>query len=175
MDATALDHLVPCGASRPAAELADADRRLHGLSDAELLALLLAPGCLEADSLRLSHDLLSACGGLAALPGASCAALRHHGLSRDQASALLAACELARRFAREDLPDRITVNRSAALARYLILSYYLPDQEVLGAVFLDASHHLLADREIFRGTFHRVVVEPRQILKEASCAAPTAS
>jgi DNA repair protein RadC len=52
------------------------------------------------------------------------------------------------------------------VVRYLALRYHLRDQEVMGAVFLDARNRLLGDCELFRGTLHRAAVEPREILKE---------
>lgn len=36
----------------------------------------------------------------------------------------------------------------------------------MGAFFCNASHRLLAERELFRGTLHRAAVEPREILRE---------
>ena len=56
--------------------------------------------------------------------------------------------------------------RPAEVARYLLLRYQQRDQEVMGAVFLDARHRLIGEREVFRGTLHRAAVEPREILKD---------
>jgi DNA repair protein RadC len=53
------------------------------------------------------------------------------------------------------------------IARYLVLRYAVRDQEVMGALFLDARHRLLAESEIFKGTLVRAATEPRPIL----CAA----
>jgi DNA repair protein RadC len=144
----------------------DADRHLRDLPDAELLGQLLAGGRTTDDSIRLASDLLSNLGSLAALPGASRPVLRHHGLRDTQASALLAACELACRLARHGIPKRHCLRRPIQVARYLALRYQQRDQEVMGALFLDVRRHLLADQEIFRGTIHRAAVEPREILKQ---------
>ena len=53
-----------------------------------------------------------------------------------------------------------------AVARYLSMRYGCPDQEVMGALFLDARQRLLGESEHFRGTLSRAAVEPRPILKE---------
>jgi DNA repair protein RadC len=37
----------------------------------------------------------------------------------------------------------------------------------LGALYLNARNHLIAEREVYRGTLSRMVVEPRVIIKEA--------
>jgi DNA repair protein RadC len=149
-----------------AAALEDADRHLRNLPDAELLGLLLAGGRSHGDSIRLARQLLSELGGFPALPGCSRSLLRHHGLRDAQVSALLAACELACRLARHSIPNRQCLSRPAEVARFLALRYQQRDQEVMGALFLDVRHHLLADQEIFRGTLYRAAVEPREILKQ---------
>jgi DNA repair protein RadC len=157
---------VPARQLIVAAELDDADRHLRDLPDAELLGLLLAGGRTRADSIHLARHLLAQAGSLAALPGSSRSLLRHHGLRDTQVSALLAACELACRFARSSIPHRLCLNAPTEVARFLTLRYQQRDQEVMGALFLDVRHHLLADQEIFRGTLHRAAVEPREILKQ---------
>ena len=136
------------------------------LSDAELLGAVLASGCVQEESTGLARVLLGELGGLAALPGASEAMLRHGGLHDTQASAVLASCELASRLARQKIPRRRPLERTGDIARYLMLRYQQRDQEVMGALFLDIRHRLLGDQEIFRGTLCRAEVEPREILKE---------
>jgi DNA repair protein RadC len=80
---------------------------------------------------------------------------------------LLAAVELGRRLARDEAFDRESLQSPSLVARYLCLRYRLLDQEVMGALFLDLRHRLIAERELFRGTLDRAAVEPRQIFKEA--------
>jgi DNA repair protein RadC len=136
------------------------------LSDAELVAVLLRSGYSGTSALQLADMLLREHGGLSGLVGASVAHLRRYGLGPAKAAALLAAIEVGRRLAREQLPVRRPLTRPAEVARYLLLQYQLRDQEVMGALFLDVRHCLMGDREIFRGTLHRAAVEPREILKE---------
>jgi DNA repair protein RadC len=142
------------------------ERHLHVLSDAELLGVLLAGGHVQEESTGLAQALLGALGGLSSLPGASGAMLRHGGLHDAQAAALLTACELASRLARQQIPRRRPLAQLDRLALYLMLRYQQRDQEVMGALFLDIRHGLLGDQEIFRGTLCRAEVEPREILKE---------
>jgi DNA repair protein RadC len=157
---------TPAHQRRTPAALEESDQHLRDLPDAELLGLLLAGGRTQADAIRQASHLLDNLGGLAALPTAPRPMLRHHGLRDTHASALLAACELACRLARHSIPDRHCLNRPIEVARFLALRYQQRDQEVMGALFLDVRHHLLADQEIFRGTIHRAAVEPREILKQ---------
>jgi DNA repair protein RadC len=139
------------------------ERHPDAITDAEVLGVLLAGGRLHTGSIRLARELLSDSGGLAALQGASRAMLRHRGLRDTQASALLAALEIACRLARQRIP---ALSRPEEVAHFLALRYGQRDQEVIGALFLDARHRLLGEQEIFRGTLHRAAVEPREILKQ---------
>jgi DNA repair protein RadC len=136
------------------------------LSDAELVAVLLGTGRNGASSLDGALALLRDSGGLAGLPMANPLALRRAGLGPAPVANLLAAVEIGRRLAREELPEREPLGRPSEVVRYLALRYRQRDQEVMGALFLDARNRLLGDREIFRGTFDRAAVEPREILKE---------
>jgi DNA repair protein RadC len=142
------------------------ERHLHTLSDAELLGVVLAGGCVQEESTGLARELLGELGGLSGLPGASGAMLQHGGLRDAQASALLASCEIVIRLARQQIPRRRPLGRTGDVARYLVLRYQQRDQEVMGALFLDIRHRLLGDQEVFRGTLCRAEVEPREILKE---------
>jgi DNA repair protein RadC len=136
------------------------------LSDAELVAVLLRTGHPGCSALQMAGALLAEHGGLSGLVGAQVPFLRRFGLGDAKAAALLAAVEIGRRLAREQLPARQPLARPAEVARYLVLRYQQRDQEVMGALFLDVRHCLIGDREIFRGTLHRAAVEPREILKE---------
>lgn len=137
------------------------------LSDAELVGVLLRTGRAGASAVDMARELLRAAGGLAGLQRASAATLRRRGLGEAKAAAVLAALELARRLARLEVGDREPLAHPEAAARYLALRYGLPDQEVMGALFLDTRNRLLAESEVYRGTLNRAAVEPRGLLKEA--------
>ncbi len=136
------------------------------LADAEVIALLLRTGGRESSALSIAHNLLSTLGGLSGLLGASTGRLRRKGIGEARASVLIAALELARRLARLKVPDRKPMSRPGHVAAYLALRYFSPDQEVIGALFVDARNRLIADREFFRGSLSNATVEPRPLLKE---------
>jgi len=139
----------------------------QALSDAELLGVLLRTGRPGASAVELGRELLRAHGGLAGLVGSGPAGLRLSGLGAAKSAAVLAAIEIGRRLARGQLPDREPLGHPAAVARYLALRFSVPDQEVMGALFLDTRHRLLGESEVYRGTLNRAAVEPRGLLKEA--------
>jgi DNA repair protein RadC len=136
------------------------------LSDAELIAVLLRTGSVGRSAFQMAMELLQDVDGLPGLSGVGARALQRHGLGPAKAASLLAAIELARRLAREEVPQRAPVRRPGDVVRYIALRYHVRDQEVMGAVFLDARNRLLGDCEMYRGTLHRAAVEPREILKE---------
>ncbi len=58
-------------------------------------------------------------------------------------------------------------HRAQQVAQYVWLRYSVQDQEVVGVLLVDARCRLIAERAVYRGTFNRTAVEPREILKEA--------
>jgi DNA repair protein RadC len=136
------------------------------LSDEELVAVLLRTGAPGISVVGMARQLMDQHGGLTGLLGATLATLRRRGLGEAKAASLIAAVEIGRRLAQGEVRNRKVLARPAEVARYLLLRYQQRDQEVMGALFLDARHRLIGEREIFRGTLHRAAVEPREILKD---------
>lgn len=137
-----------------------------GLSDTELVAILLRTGRPGMSVLDLAREVLRGSGGLGGLLGSSSRELRRLGIGPAKAATLLAAIELARRLARAEVPERDLLSHPEAVASFLTLRYASQGQEVMGALYLDTRHRLLQDTEIFRGTLNRAAVEPRAILKQ---------
>jgi DNA repair protein RadC len=139
----------------------------ESLSDAELLAVLLKNGHPGVSALELARELLAEAGGLAGLSVAEALTLRRRGVGDAKLATVLATLELACRLAEARLPDRLPMDQPRDVVRYVTLRYASRDQEVMGAFFLDVRGRLLAERELYRGTLTRAVVEPREVLKEA--------
>lgn len=139
----------------------------EALSDAELLGVLLRTGRRGASAVDLGRELLRTSGGLGGLVGTGSSSLRRAGLGDAKAAGILAAIEIGRRLARGQLPEREPLGHPAAVARYLALRFSVPDQEVMGALFVDTRHRLLGESDVYRGTLNRAAVEPRGLLKEA--------
>jgi DNA repair protein RadC len=116
--------------------------------------------------LAIADDFLAACGGLAGLAGCDLDVIRGQKLGAAQAASLMAAVELGRRLARGALPPE-PLEDPARVARHLYLRYHRLDQEVMGALYLDSRHRRVGESELFRGTWARMLVEPRPILREA--------
>jgi DNA repair protein RadC len=154
-----------------ASDLAPRERLLRhgaqGLSDAELLAVVLRNGSPGLSALGAAQRLLAAAGGLGGLLSADRTSLGDCGAGDGRAAVVLAAAELARRMSRSRIAGRGDLSSAAAVAAYLQLRSGLDEQEVVGALYLNVHNRLLADREIFRGTLTQATVEPRPILSLA--------
>lgn len=85
----------------------------------------------------------------------------------ETATLLLAALEIGRRLAMEEVPRVRPLDKPRAVTTYLALRYLRRTQEVMGALYLDRRHGLIRDHEVFRGCLERAAVEPRPILQEA--------
>ena len=140
----------------------------QSLSDQELLAALLAGRNCQRSTppdRDLAGDLLEQYGDLLGL-----AKTRGGFIPSQDREALLPlamAFEVACRLAKAKIPPRKLMDRPDAVAGYLTLRYGLPDQESMGALFLDVRNRLIAEGEIFRGTLAGAEVEPRTILRKA--------
>lgn len=131
------------------------------LSCVDLLSLLLRGPGTEA----LAGDLLAE--GSADWWQLDAGRLLQRGFDRVNAAIVLAAVELGLRLARVRIPERQILSQTARVADYLCLRYGNPDQEVMGALFLDVRNGLIGEAELYRGCLCRSAVEPRLILKEA--------
>lgn len=136
------------------------------LTDRELIAVLLRTGRPGSSVLRLAEDLLEERGGLAGLLDSGLADLKRNGLGPAKAASLLAAVEIGRRLSSTQL-DRQRMRRPEEVARHVRLTYSRRDQEVMGAFFTDTRGRLISERELYRGTLARALVEPREVLKQA--------
>ena len=137
------------------------------MSDAELLAILLRSSCRGRSASRLADDLLHDLGGLAGLAQVDEQLIDRKGVGKVRAAILLAVREFAARLGRTQLNDRKVLDHPAIVANYIAMRFASADQEVMGVLFLDIRHQLIADRELFRGTLSRIHVEPRQIFRAA--------
>jgi DNA repair protein RadC len=93
--------------------------------------------------------------------------LHRKGLGDSKAASVLASLELAKRLARAEVPRRRPLRNPWDVVSYLFLKYTVRDQEVVGALYMDVRNRLIGEREIFRGTLERAVVEPREIFRDA--------
>ena len=140
------------------------------LSDAELIAVLLR-GRRESSALEMAREIIAEGSGQAGLSLAGLTQPTERLLQRPWFTEvwlrLHAALELGRRVAWSNLANGVLLDRSQLAVEYLMRRYAGSEQEVVGALLVNADNRLIAAEEIFRGTTSRVAVEPRQILRLA--------
>jgi DNA repair protein RadC len=142
-------------------------RGAHGLSDAELIALLLRTGAGERDAVQLARDLLAGYSSLRALLDAPVDELaQQRGIGPAKAATIAAAVALSERYLACAMVREEVFGASADVRRYLRHRLGGRPREVFGALFLDAQHRLIAFRELFQGTVDSATVHPREVLRE---------
>jgi DNA repair protein RadC len=141
----------------------------HGpatLADSELLALVLGTGTRGRNALEVARAVL-ADGLTTAARREWRAHVRVTGIGDAHAAKIAAAFELGRRATRRDLPLEEPVRGPETLAKALMAMHGHHVQERLGAIYLDAKHRIIRERELYIGTLNSAVVGTRDILSGA--------
>ncbi len=141
------------------------------LSDAELLAVILRSGRPGENSLALTQRLLRDAGGvhpLATLTRFTLEELRKiPGIGRVKGMQIQCIGEMARRMAREEARERLTMQSPKTIADYFMEEMCYLGQEEVRAAFLDTKHHLIRDILITRGTANASLITPREVFLAA--------
>lgn len=133
-----------------------------GLSDAELLALLLGGG----RSMQRARNVLDAMGGLSGLSRACAHELRGvPGIGDAAATALVAAVELRRRIDRLELPWGRQLKTPREAETFLRSLLGEQTQENFVIIGLDARQRVRMVRTVGVGTLSRVDVHPREVFR----------
>ncbi len=139
----------------------------RGLSDAELLAVLLGTGIAGKPVMQLASDLVETAGGLRLLMERAPAELaRMSGMGPARAARCMAALEIARRCLEQNLARGDALANPAQTRRFLTARLRHLHYEVFCCLFLDSQHRVIAFRELFRGTIDGASVYPREVLAE---------
>jgi DNA repair protein RadC len=145
------------------------DLGAHGLSTAELLAILLGSGGRDQSAIHLGQAVFTSCGGslrrIARDPVASLTSIPGIGMAR--AVSIHAALELGRRLAGEERQPGAPIQSPRDVVRwYAPRMEDLPVEEFHVAV-LDAQHRLERDITVTRGILNSSLVHPREVFREA--------
>lgn len=145
----------------------------EGLSDAELVAVLLGTGARSEPVSVLASRLLHDLGGIAALSRVGTGALEQvPGVGPTKASRLVAAVELGRRVVARPLPRGTRIGSSREVDAAVRPRLADADVEHFIAIALDAKNRPIGELEIARGGLSACPVSPadvfRALLREAA-------
>ncbi len=140
------------------------------VSDAELLAELLANGIPGKDAIALGRGLVSSAGSLGALvrgpwSGGPARTARpagaHRRTSPGTAGTHRGDPEAGAAQPPEQLSVQPTLTNPCVSGDFLTARLYHLPYEVFGCLYLDNRHHVLGFKEFFRGTVDGTSVHPR--------------
>src|SRR5580704_10954544 len=136
-------------------------RGVDSLTDAEILAILLRTGVRGCNVVELAERLLQTYGNLSHLSRCPVAELsRFKGVGSVKALHLAAAFGLGTRLAAEQVISE-PLNHPEAIYALLGTEMRLLERESLGTPLLDTRFHLIAIREISKGTLNESLAHPR--------------
>ena len=139
-----------------------------GLSDAELLAIVLRVGVKGMSVMDLSRFLLKKFQGFRGLFKASVQELESvAGLGPAKVATLKAVAAVTVRYLAEEMQQGPFIGHSRDVQRLLSGRFRDRDREIFAVVFLDTRHHVLALEEMFHGTLNSATVFPREIVRRA--------
>lgn len=139
-----------------------------GLSDSELLAIVLGTGAKGVTSVRMAEEVLKRFGRVGRLGAADFEELASiHGIGQAKAAQLLAAIELGKRVAGEKAPKRQSLNAPEKVADLMMPKMRHLEREHFMALIVNTKIQLLKLVEIAIGGLAAVIINPRELYKAA--------
>lgn len=139
-----------------------------GLSDSELVAVLLGRGCPGMSAVDLGRALLARFGGMRGLLNAQAAELESVcGIGPGRAALVVAVRECCNRYMQEKIATGRTIGSPGDSRQFLLARLRDRPHEVFCCLFMDNRHRVLAFDELFRGTIDNTAVYPREVVKQA--------
>ncbi len=144
----------------------------EGLSDAELLAVLLRTGAEGVSALDMSRNILSTLcnGSLAALHKVSTEELLQiRGVGRVKAIQLRCIAELSGRIAQSKIgvEDELIYDSPDVIGSYYMERMRHENQEIILLLCLSSKGRLLSKKIISRGDLNSAILNPREVFAEA--------
>lgn len=142
-------------------------RGMDALTDAELLALILATGTKDQSAIDLARSILREMGGLHRLARSSVSELiKIKGIGPAKAITLMAAFEISRRKHLTE-EEEVKVKGAESVAKYLGPKLEDLEQEVFYVLFLNRNNVVKSEKLFFRGGISATVIDPKPVYKEA--------
>ena len=141
---------------------------LDGFLDYEVIELLLTLGTPRKDCKQMAKNAIKEFGGLYGTLDASLEELQKiNGIGPYNGFGLKLFQAISERLAREQVPKKITLNSSKAVANYLQMSIGRKKKEYFIMMSIDARNNLIKISNISIGSLNESIVHPREVFKEA--------
>ncbi len=143
----------------------------NGLTDAELLAVILRTGTKGQGALETARQILELCspyGGLSGLYHLTFGEFQKvSGIGQVKSIQLSCIGELAKRISRNRTPREQAFCTPEGVASYFMEEMRHKEKEELRAVFLNTKGHLLKELVLSVGTVNEALISPREIFLDA--------
>lgn len=140
----------------------------EGLSDAQLLAILLRTGPQRQNAVGLAMKLIAQFGGLLALSRASITELcQVRGVGPAKAAHLRAALELGRRAVSSPLHAGVRIRGSQDVYQHYHAHLRGLKHELFKVILLDGKNRIIRDATISKGSLTASIVHPREAFNPA--------
>ncbi len=144
---------------------------IHGvenLSNRELIALILKSGTKTRNVLEIADDVLASVENIGDLANITLNKLTLiPGIKTAKALELLAALEISKRIAFDQVLHKEQIKKATDLVKWLQLEIGKSMQEHFIVIFLNQSNQVLSYKVLFKGTLNASLVHPREVFKEA--------
>ncbi len=139
-----------------------------GLSNAELLAILLRVGVTGENPVQVANRLLVTFGGISGLHRAPYEeVVNQHGIGLAKAAQIKAALELGHRMKIESPQERPTIHSPADAAALVQFNMSALEQEELHVILLDTRNRVLHIEPVYRGSVNTSQVRVGELFRAA--------
>lgn len=141
---------------------------LDGFLDYEIVELLLTLGTPRKDCKQVAKEAIKLFGGLRGVLDASLDELQQiKGIGPSNAFGVKLFQAVSERYAKEQIPEKIILDSSKAVAEFLQKSIGRERKEHFVMLSLDAGNGLIKISNISVGSLNASIVHPREVFKEA--------
>lgn len=138
----------------------------QGLSDAELLSVILRTGTKTRDVINLAQDLIDQFDGLAGLLDCKFDDVcKVGGLGQAKYCQIAAIKEISRRSMTSRLKSKTLLNNTQAASEFLLTMMSSYQKEVFACLLLNIQNQLISYEELFSGSINGASVYPREVVK----------
>lgn len=140
----------------------------EGLSNSELLAIILRTGIRNENIMNLSNRVLTQSGGLNGLLSLAPEEIMSlKGIGKAKASQIIAIGELSKRFKSYKAGGQCKINQPKDVANLVMAEMESFKEEHLRVVMLNTKNVVITSKDVSIGSLNSSIVHPREVFAEA--------